>query len=69
MWQSRAVLRRIEAGNWVYCAHCDTLLKFRARESHEQIICNVYDNGVWQRVEHYHPDCYKQAGEPYGAPS
>ena len=29
-------------------------------------IANVYENGVWNRVEHYHAECYEAAGEPYG---
>jgi hypothetical protein len=33
------------------------------------VIANVYENGVWARVEHYHADCYAEAGAPYGAPS
>jgi hypothetical protein len=32
----------------------------------EQAICNIYDAGVWLRVEHYHLDCYITSGEPYG---
>jgi len=26
----------------------------------------VYEDGVWNRVEHYHDECYREAGEPYG---
>jgi hypothetical protein len=33
------------------------------------VIANVYDNGTWIRVEHYHADCYDEAGQPYGAPT
>jgi hypothetical protein len=24
---------------------------------------------VWDRVEHFHADCYVEAGSPYGEPS
>ena len=63
---SRAVERPIEAGNSAVCAHCGAAVKFVARQQLRQVIANVYDNGVWQRVEHFHADCYKEAGEPYG---
>jgi hypothetical protein len=66
-WTSRAVERPIEPGNTATCAHCGAPVKFVARQQGRQVICNVYDNGVWQRVEHYHADCYKAAGEPYGS--
>jgi hypothetical protein len=31
-----------------------------------QVIANVYVDGVWDRVEHYHAECYDEAGSPYG---
>ena len=67
-WKSRAVTRIVDAGNSAYCAVCDELIKFRARIRDEQIICNVYVKNRWDRVEHYHPQCYEQAGSPYGEP-
>ena len=67
-WTSRAVCRTVDAGNSAYCAVCDELIKFRARIRAEQIICNVYVKNRWDRVEHYHPDCYAEAGAPYGEP-
>lgn len=69
MSESRAVLRRIEAGNSAMCAHCDAPVKFVARAQLEQVIANVYQDGSWVRVEHYHPDCYVEAGSPYGEPA
>jgi hypothetical protein len=39
-----------------------------ARAQLRQVICNVYEDGVWQRVEHFHADCYLEASEPYGEP-
>ena len=65
-WESRAVSRLVEPGNWAECALCDEIVKFRARERRTQVICNVYVDNRWDRVEHYHTDCYKAAGEPYG---
>ena len=67
-WKSRAVSRTVDAGNSAYCAVCDELIKFRARIRAEQIICNVYVKNRWDRVEHYHPECYAEAGTPYGEP-
>ena len=68
-WESRAVDRLIEAGSTAECPHCGERVKFRARHRDRQIICNVYDDGVWQRVEQFHAECYTEAGEPYGEPS
>jgi hypothetical protein len=65
---SRAVARFIEAGSSVTCAHCDRSVVFRARLRVQQVICNVYDQGRWLRVEHYHRDCYDEARAPYGDP-
>ena len=28
----------------------------------------LYENGRWNRVEHYHFECYDDAGQPYGEP-
>jgi len=65
-WESRAVLRLIEAGSVAECPQCGDRVKFRARHRDQQVICNVYDNGVWQRVEQYHQECYDEADSPYG---
>jgi hypothetical protein len=67
-FRSRAVLRTIEAGSSAMCATCDEQVKFRAKVKMHQVICNVYVHGKWDRVEHYHLECYGQAGEPYGTP-
>jgi hypothetical protein len=66
--QSRAVLRSIEAGSSATCVTCDEQVKFRAKVKLHQVICNVYVDGKWNRVEHYHLECYEQAGGPYGTP-
>jgi hypothetical protein len=41
-------------------------VKFVARAQLRQVIANVYIDGAWARVEHFHSDCYGEAGEPYG---
>ena len=64
--ESRAVQRLIEAGNYVDCIHCGDQVKFQAKIRTYQIICNIYTDGKWDRVEHYHFDCYEQAGSPFG---
>ena len=64
---SRAVLRIVEPGTWATCAACGDPVKFSAKVRHQQVIANVYVDGVWNRVEHYHADCYETSGAPYGA--
>ena len=63
----RAVLRSVEAGSFVECARCGERVKFQAKTRNQQVICNVYVDGRWNRVEHYHSQCYDEAGEPHGA--
>jgi hypothetical protein len=65
-WRSRAVIRPIEAGSSAECASCGERVKFQAKIKAQQVICNVYVRGRWDRVEHYHLACYNQAGEPHG---
>ncbi|HEV3226950.1 MAG TPA: hypothetical protein VGZ52_08950 [Acidimicrobiales bacterium] len=67
--KSRAVLRTIEAGSSAICTTCDEQVKFKAKLKAHQVICNVYVNGKWDRVEHYHLECYDTAGQPYGVPA
>jgi len=43
-------------------------VKFAPRRHRTQVIANVYIDGRWDRVEHYHPDCYDLAHRPYGDP-
>jgi hypothetical protein len=31
-----------------------------------QVIANVYVDGRWNRVEHFHEECYGEADAPYG---
>jgi hypothetical protein len=65
-WESRAVARLIEAGCVAECPVCGERVKYRARHRDQQVICNVYENGRWQRVEQYHLDCYVAADSPHG---
>jgi hypothetical protein len=67
IFTSRAVTRLIEAGNTATCTLCKLPVKFRAKSRLQQVIANVYTDGVWDRVEHYHLDCYETAGRPYGS--
>lgn len=64
--QSRAVLRTVAPGEMVDCAHCERPVKFAAQQRNRRVIANVYNNGKWVRTEIAHPDCYLEAGEPYG---
>ena len=66
-WTSRAVIRDVEAGSSVDCAWCGERVKFQAKMRNRQVICNVYVDGKWDRVEHFHADCYSTANEPHGA--
>lgn len=63
---SRAVLREVEPGSTAECVQCGERVKFQAKVRHKQVICNVYVDGRWDRVEHFHMDCYERAGDPHG---
>jgi RNA polymerase-binding transcription factor DksA len=63
---SRAALRRVEAGNLAICAQCGQQVKFAAKQNRQQVIANVYVKGKWDRVEHFHDECYDLAGTPFG---
>ena len=67
--KSRAVLRRVEAGSSVLCATCREVVKFTAKVQRQQVIANVYVAGRWDRVEHFHDECYVEASEPFGTPA
>ena len=66
---SRAVLRKIDPGNSASCVHCQQPVKFVARKTLTQVIANVYVDGRWNRVEHFHADCYIEASQPHGEPA
>lgn len=61
-------MRSIDAGSATICVTCDQQVKFSAKVKRQQVICNVYVGGRWDRVEHYHLECYEAAGQPHGAP-
>ena len=63
------MLRRVEAGNLALCAFCGEQVKFAAKQNRQQVIANVYVDGRWDRVEHFHDECYEAADKPYGEPS
>lgn len=63
---TRAVVRTIEPGNSMACTGCSQPVKFRAGKRGKRVIANVYDHGVWDRVEHWHLICYTDAGQPHG---
>ncbi len=63
---SRAVLRDVEPGSSVDCVRCGERVKFQAKVRNKQVICNVYENGAWVRVEHFHDECYAKAKRPHG---
>ncbi len=65
--ESRAVLRQIEPGADFTCSYCDGWVKFQAKSRKNQVICNVYVRGKWDRVEHFHEDCYAAAGQTHGS--
>ena len=64
---SRAVLRTVEAGNSAVCVGCGEVVKFKAKLRLAQVIANVYVDGAWKRVEHFHDSCYERVGRPYGS--
>ncbi len=68
-WKSRAAIRLVEPGSSVDCELCGERVKFQARMRHQQVICNIYTKGVWERVDHYHAPCYNEAGKPFGKPT
>jgi hypothetical protein len=63
---TRAVVRSVDAGSSAICAHCDQLVKFSAKVKRFQVICNVYVRSRWNRVEHFHLECYQECGSPHG---
>jgi hypothetical protein len=63
---TRAVVRTIDAGSSSICVQCDQQVKFSAKVKKHQVIANVYIKGKWDRVEHFHAECYVDAGSPFG---
>lgn len=72
MTGTRAVLRQVGPCNGNpenSCTACGDRISFSARTKQVRVIANCYEDGRWNRVEHYHADCYSAAGEPYGEAS
>jgi hypothetical protein len=67
VFTSRGVRRRVEPGEGNVCSKCGDPIRFSSKVPAHQIIANVYENGVWKRVEHFHEQCYFEAGNPYGS--
>lgn len=65
---SRAVTRKLQPGLGLDCDACSMPIKYSAKFPSNQIIANVYENNVWQKVVHYHEECYRQLAYPYGEP-
>lgn len=63
---TRAVLRDVEPGSTVDCIACGEQIKFQAKTRPKQVICNVYEGDRWNRVEHFHQECYHGASDPHG---
>lgn len=66
VFTSRGVRRRVEPGEGNSCATCTQQIRFSSKVAAHQVIANVYENGIWRRVEHFHEECYFSAGTPYG---
>lgn len=69
MNDTRAVLRPVEpsqSGAEATCAYCNERVVWKAKQRQTKVVCNVYANGVWDRVESFHDTCYRDAGWPYG---
>lgn len=63
---SRGVKRKVTPGEGNQCTACKEAIRFSAKLLTHQIIANVYEDGMWRRVEHYHDNCYETVGLPYG---
>lgn len=67
---TRAVERAVQPGNSGVCERCDEVIRYQARLKARWVLCNVYEDSsrgrVWDRLEHFHPDCYAAAGAPHG---
>jgi hypothetical protein len=49
-----------------WCPHCCERIRYMAHSTIRRVIANVYVDGRWDRVEHFHDHCYTDAGQPYG---
>ena len=62
-------MRAVIPGTYVDCAWCNQRVSYSAKTRPNQIIANVYCDGKWNRVEHFHEECYYRAESPYGPPA
>ncbi|MCU1346409.1 MAG: hypothetical protein JWL70_2675 [Acidimicrobiia bacterium] len=60
------MIRAVDAGCSSTCVKCDQQVKFSAKVKRHQVICNIYTDGKWDRVEHFHYECYVEHESPYG---
>ena len=60
------MVRTIDAGSSTICVHCEQQVKFSAKIKRHQVIANVYVKDDWNRVEHFHLECYLEAASPFG---
>lgn len=70
---TRAIVRLTPPGTDAECPACEQPVKFMAKHKKSEVIANVYgragDPDVWDRVEHWHAECYFAAGQPHGTPT
>ena len=69
MLGTRAIIRLTPPGTDAECPACGEPVKFVAKKKRHEVIANVYVDGRWDRVEHWHDDCYHEAGQPHGTPT
>lgn len=65
---SRAISRFVTPGDSRKCDYCEKLIAAGGRKGRQkkQVVCNVYVDGRWNRVEIFHINCYEEAGSPHG---
>ena len=66
MFASRAVERVIVPDVVERCVQCGEPIRYVAKSLACRVIANVYEDGRWDRVEHFHAHCYFDASQPYG---
>lgn len=49
-----------------FCEKCDKEILFDTTQRTYRVLCNVYVNDKWDRLECYHPECYEQTGFIHG---
>ena len=78
---SRAVVMKISDDQMDDCARCS--VSITSDTDRRWVVANVYEDCCliptckkchgttrrWDRLEHWHEDCYDLSGQPYGEPS